>query len=295
MSDSAVPKTWEDALNLVLGNAPWILLLVAVERAVEGHFVQAGGALIGCFISLGVAIYWKVFEGLTKPEGRQRLAFVFIAIGAAILATGIYMLASQGSATVDKSQLHVAKQQSAPEQPPLTPSQPLTQKEEEALQGLSVILNSRGPEVIAVSEKLLTGFSPIPQLNLNQKTVFDMRDGLQEISSALHLMENVLYREFIPKNRYYQSELLAALGAPNMNSADVVETPIYRFQQVVSAIHGRMQWATSTADEAKNPAITSRLMDLAYPDIPALKTAKDDFKAWIDSCNSRIEQRKAQK
>jgi hypothetical protein len=94
MSESAVPKTWADARNLILGNAPWILLLVAVERAIEGHFAQAGVALVLCFLSLGIAIHWNAFEGLGTRKGRRRLAFVIIAIGAICLAVGIYLLAS---------------------------------------------------------------------------------------------------------------------------------------------------------------------------------------------------------
>src|SRR4051812_16186950 len=93
MSDSAVPETWADARKLILGNAPWILLLVAVERAIEGHFTQAVVSLVLCFIALGIAIHWKAFEGLGTREGRRRLAFIFIIVGAAILMVGIYLLA----------------------------------------------------------------------------------------------------------------------------------------------------------------------------------------------------------
>ncbi|WP_315764469.1 hypothetical protein [Bradyrhizobium sp. SZCCHNR2009] len=95
MSESAVPETWADARNLILGNTPWILLLVAVERAIESHFAQAGVALIFCFLALGIAIHWNAFEGLGKREGRKRLAFVLIIIGASFLAGGIYLLAAQ--------------------------------------------------------------------------------------------------------------------------------------------------------------------------------------------------------
>jgi len=95
MSESAVPETWADARKLILGNAPWILLLVAVERAIESHFAQAGVALLFCFLALGIAIHGNAFEGLGKREGRRRLAFVLIVIGASFLAGGIYLLAAQ--------------------------------------------------------------------------------------------------------------------------------------------------------------------------------------------------------
>lgn len=97
MSESAVPETWADARKLILGNAPWILLLVAVERAIEGHFAQAGIALVFCFLALGIAIHWNAFEGLGKREGRRRLAFVLIFFGASFLIFGIYLLATQTS------------------------------------------------------------------------------------------------------------------------------------------------------------------------------------------------------
>jgi hypothetical protein len=95
MSESAIPKTWADARDIILANAPWSLLLVAIERAIEGHLVQAAVALILCFVALGIAIYWKVFEGLGRRGGRRRLSFVLIFIGFTILASGIYLLASQ--------------------------------------------------------------------------------------------------------------------------------------------------------------------------------------------------------
>jgi hypothetical protein len=104
MSETALPESWTDARKIILANAPWILLLVAIERAFEGHYIQAAVAFLLCIISLGIAIYWKAFEGLTKREGRKRLSFVLITIGAAILATGIYLLATQPLPTPDVTQ-----------------------------------------------------------------------------------------------------------------------------------------------------------------------------------------------
>ena len=158
MSEASLPSSWAEARDVTLANAPWIFLLLAGERAVDGHYKTAGIALLLCLVSFGVAIYWKAFQGLTKPQGRRRLAFVFITIGAAILATGIYMLASQqGTTTVDNGQLHVAKQRPASEQPAPPPQKPpLTPREEEALQGLSSILNGKGREALKLSEKLVS-------------------------------------------------------------------------------------------------------------------------------------------
>jgi hypothetical protein len=296
MSDSAVPKTWEDARNLVLGNSPWILLLVVVERAVEGHFVQAGGALIGCFISLGVAIYWKAFEGLTKPEGRRRLSFVFITVGAAILATGIYMLANQRATPADNGQLHVAKQEVAPAPPPPSPpsgpaSHSLTQKEEEALQGLSAILNGKGGAVLKLAEK------PVMRLNtvigFENAAPVQIRDSFQEIVNALSSMETALYREFLPSNRYYKAELLAALGA---TSDSVVESPVYKYGQFVGSFTaGTLNTIMTVSDEVKNPQITNQMMTFAYQRYQEFQEKNTAFKNWIDECNARIEQRKAQK
>ena len=96
MSDSTLPKTWAEAGNPVLGNAHWIWLLLAGERAMDQHFYQAAAALLGCFASLGIAIHRNAFEGLGTRNGRRRVAFVVIIIGAVCLAVGIYLLAVEG-------------------------------------------------------------------------------------------------------------------------------------------------------------------------------------------------------
>jgi hypothetical protein len=93
MSEAALPKSWADAVNNILANAPWILLLIALERAFELHYIEAAIAFLLCIVVFGIAIHWNVFEGLTKPEGRKRLAFMFIAGGTTLLAIGIWLLA----------------------------------------------------------------------------------------------------------------------------------------------------------------------------------------------------------
>jgi hypothetical protein len=96
MSESALPETWADARKIVLANSPWILLLVAIERAFEEHYVQSGLAFLLCIVALAIAVHWKAFEGFGNRYGRRtRLAFVLIAIGAACLAAGIWLLANQ--------------------------------------------------------------------------------------------------------------------------------------------------------------------------------------------------------
>ncbi len=95
MAEAALAQNWTDGRNVILANSPWMLLLVAFERAFEGQYFQAGGAFLLCLVALGIAIYWKAFEGLGKPSGRRRLAFILISIGVAFLAVGIYLLAAQ--------------------------------------------------------------------------------------------------------------------------------------------------------------------------------------------------------
>ncbi|MGW1420559.1 hypothetical protein ACWAT4_10625 [Bradyrhizobium manausense] len=95
MSDSTLPESWTDARKIILANAPWCLLLVAIERAFEAHFIQALVAFIFCILSLGVAIHWKAFEGLTQPKGRWRLALGLVIAGLMFLAAGVYLLAAQ--------------------------------------------------------------------------------------------------------------------------------------------------------------------------------------------------------
>src|ERR1700756_1386137 len=71
MHEDTLPETWADARKVILTNSPWVLLLVTVERAFEGHYYQAAVALLLCGIALGIAIHRKAFEGLGKPEGRS--------------------------------------------------------------------------------------------------------------------------------------------------------------------------------------------------------------------------------
>ena len=78
MSEASVTRSWADARNYLLANAPWILLLLAGERAFEAHYLQSAIALLLCIIAFGVAVHWNAFEGLTKPEGRNKLAFALI-------------------------------------------------------------------------------------------------------------------------------------------------------------------------------------------------------------------------
>jgi hypothetical protein len=95
MSEATLPETWADARKVILTNSPWILLLVTFERVFEGHYYQAAVALLLCGVVLGIAIHGKAFEGIGKPEGRRRLAFILIAVGAVCLAAGTYLLAAK--------------------------------------------------------------------------------------------------------------------------------------------------------------------------------------------------------
>lgn len=105
MSEAALPSSWAEARDVVLANAPWIFLLIAGERAFDDHYIQASVALFLCVMFFGVAIYWKVFEGLTKPAGRHRLSFILMTIGALILAAGIYFLATREATHEDKAKV----------------------------------------------------------------------------------------------------------------------------------------------------------------------------------------------
>jgi hypothetical protein len=95
MSEAIFPKTFREAAQSVIANLTWILPLVAIERGVEGHYWQAVTLILAWVIDVWVAIKWKAFEGLDQSEGRKRLAFVLIAVGAVILGIGIYLLATQ--------------------------------------------------------------------------------------------------------------------------------------------------------------------------------------------------------
>src|SRR5581483_5990034 len=113
MSEASLPSSWAEARDVTLANAPWIFLLLAGERAVDGHYKTAGVALALCLVSFGGATHWKAFQGLSKPEGRRRLAFVFITIGPIVLATGIYMLATQQASSPANKVVEQHEQQPA--------------------------------------------------------------------------------------------------------------------------------------------------------------------------------------
>ena len=95
MSEAIFPKTFREATQSVIANLVWILPLVTIERVVDGHYWQASILVLAWVIDVWVGIKWKAFEGLGQPEGRKRLAFVVIAVGAVILGIGIYLLATQ--------------------------------------------------------------------------------------------------------------------------------------------------------------------------------------------------------
>lgn len=142
MSEASLPTSWADARDFTLANAPWIFLLLAGERAFDGHYKTAGIALLLCFVSFGVAIYRKAFHGLTRPEGRRRLAFILITLGGAILAAGIYLLAIQSSPTTPRHDTAVHEDHSV-----LTPSDPAKEKELSDLREIVGVLQK------AVSDK----------------------------------------------------------------------------------------------------------------------------------------------
>ena len=54
MAEAELPQSWTDARNVILANSPWMLLLVAFERAFEGYYIQAGCAFALCLVALAV-------------------------------------------------------------------------------------------------------------------------------------------------------------------------------------------------------------------------------------------------
>src|SRR5262245_26845626 len=97
MAEAELPQTWSNAGRAALGNSLWILPLVAFERLIEGHFIQAGIAGVAWIVALFAAIQLHVLQEIISDRERrqQLLTWALIIGGAAILAIGIYRLAVQ--------------------------------------------------------------------------------------------------------------------------------------------------------------------------------------------------------
>jgi hypothetical protein len=97
MAESQLPKNWEEARNVILGNLPWILLLTGVDLLFHEQWYPGVAAMLGCVLSLVLAIYWGVFKNIGKdPDRRRRLiTWSLILAGAALLVWGIFRLGAQ--------------------------------------------------------------------------------------------------------------------------------------------------------------------------------------------------------
>jgi hypothetical protein len=96
MADSDLPSSWSHAGRIVLGNALWILPLLAGERLLDGSFVEAAGVTVAWFATIALAVKLNVIQELARNRQRhpQMLTWAFIIGGATLLALGIYRLSS---------------------------------------------------------------------------------------------------------------------------------------------------------------------------------------------------------
>jgi hypothetical protein len=88
MSDAAVPDKFWPLVRWLVNALAWMLPLVAIEQAAEGHDDRAIFLGAAALIDIAIASKW---------ERRRHMAFLLIGVGAIILAGGIYFLASKGA------------------------------------------------------------------------------------------------------------------------------------------------------------------------------------------------------
>lgn len=105
MAESDLPSSWSGAAKSALGNALWILPLLVGERAVDGHYEQAGILAIAWLVAVAVAVQLHVIQELiSSRERRQQLyTWALILAGSISLAVGIYRLASTAIPAADPS------------------------------------------------------------------------------------------------------------------------------------------------------------------------------------------------
>ena len=92
MSEAIFPRTFAEAGKGVIANLTWIIPLVVLERALDGHYWQTAILVAGWIILVVMAIRWHAFEGLQR---RHQMAWIVIILGALILGGGIVLLGSQ--------------------------------------------------------------------------------------------------------------------------------------------------------------------------------------------------------
>jgi hypothetical protein len=279
MSETALPESWADARKIILANAPWSLLLVAIERAFEGHYYQAASAFGLCIISLGIAINWKAFEGLTKPEGRRRLSFILIIIGALTLAAGIYLLASQPTATTTTTSVPAVVG--------------IPQSYEDGIIERTKKLQAPEKEGLA---RALVAFSSVYD---QAKTVSDM------FNSEIHLwnvgIDNGRMKDAIPANLDRLKQLRKALDECDVTAAKAENDHRYFDEQVgYVALRGQNPIADfRIAIDAAGEALSmwakidnkddNGMLILLHPPLNRLRDAGAKFIGWIGQGTRRVE------
>jgi hypothetical protein len=179
----------------------------------------------------------------------------------------------------------------ASEPPPAPlPKLALTAGEDEALKGLAAILNGKGRQALKLSAQFLPNIHPLGG-GIDAPAM--LRDKALELAEVLSAMETELYREFLPTNTYYRTELLAALGTDSVESVE--SHPPYRLSQTMQRFANRMQSYIGIVDEAKNERVTNMVVGLRTESYGEINEANSKFKSWIDDGNERIQRRKAQK
>jgi hypothetical protein len=174
---------------------------------------------------------------------------------------------------------------------PIPPSADAKARIDNVLFKLSEILNNQGGAVITLAEKYTVATQPD---NLGDHPEYPpspikLREKITPITEQLEGLQNAIYRELIPGNNYYAEELRATLGPGNEQM--VGSTP-YETLQKALGYSGALATAMGVAQYAKNETAERFAVILTEDRRKTFSEAVGKLKAWIEACNSRIQERR---
>lgn len=225
--------------------------------------------LIGCLLGALAMVTWQWWRG-TPPDPRI-----------AVLEAQIADLRNQPRGLTLNTQQPTA---SAAEQ-----HRPLTRKEEEALDELSTLINTKGRAASKLADAVLGGTHPATGGLPEYQVPRFLRDKVQEVANVLEGLDVEIYRDILPPKTFYSNELLAALGASTVNRVD---GPIYPFAQATQSYLNSINQALRIADEAKSTSVTQMALGTTEGYRAPFASAANNFKNWIDSFNARVAARR---
>jgi hypothetical protein len=154
---------------------------------------------------------------------------------------------------------------------------------------LSGIINGKGRSISRLADKLLSEIDPLTASSHYPPTPAFLRDQANEIVDMLESMNTEIYRELLPANTYYSTELVAVLGS---KTANITDGPPYLLSQKSLAYIGSLNTAILIDETAKNDGVSRLTLGTTKYTHDEFEMAVTGFKKWISECNSRIDERR---